>query len=221
MNNDALILFLRDFCSLFIELVTAIIGTAYFYKYRKSILKHFLIYLWFIVFIEYAAYIMREYFEVTNNSWWFNFFYVVNFTYLLYLYKSVVRNPIKKKTIRYAIAIYIATFVINGFFENYLVEHQTIPFVVGSCLLILAIILYFAEILGSEKVLYAKKNLLFWISIGLLLFYVGYIPLRITINYYAGIGKLNPLYSILYILIIVSNICFMTGFIWGDKKQLY
>ncbi len=222
MNNDAIILFLRDFSSLIVELLSAIIGTIFYYKYRNSVLKYFLIYLWFIVFIEYFAYIAREYFGIYHNAWLINTFYIISFTYLFSLYRSVVKNKRKKLMIKYSAIIYVGFSIVNVFFENYIERSQTIPFIIGSSLLILSILFYFVEILGTEKVLHVKKNLLFWISTGLLLFYAGIIPFRITINYYAGIlGKHNPIYSILFILIIISNICYIIGFIWSSKKQLY
>lgn len=220
MNQETLLL-LRDFSSLFVELIAAIIGSVFYFKYKRSLLKYFLIYLWFIVGIEYLAFIMREYRIVDYNAWLFNTFYGLSFTFLLKLYHSVLYNSTKKKIVLYFIVTYIILFVINSFYENYITQHQIIHFIGGSCFLVIAIIFYFIQILGSEKVLSIKKNLLFWISIGLLILYIGYIPFRLTINYYADIDSYSPLFSILYLLILICNLFFITGFIWADKKQLY
>jgi hypothetical protein len=214
--------FLRNFSTLFLELVTAIIATLYYSKYSNSILKYFLIYLWITVMFEYLGYFLVDYFHlIKNNSWLFNLYSLLNFTYLFFLYWKVIKNKKKKQVIKYSYFTYILALIISAFFENYLIQLQTIPYIVGSSLLILAIIFYFIEILASEKVLYVRKNLLFWISVGLLLFHVGGIPFTISFNYYVDAGGFNTLFSINYVLIIILNLCYIIGFIWSSKKLLY
>ncbi|MFD2188755.1 hypothetical protein [Aquimarina celericrescens] len=164
---------------------------------------------------------MREFFGIRNNALLFNLFYLISFTYLLNTYRLVIKDSVRKKIVKYSIGTYITLFTINGFYENYLIESQTIPFIMASSFLILSVIFYFVEILGTEKVLHTKKNLLFWISVGLLLFYAGSIPFRIALNYYAKAGGFNFLFAINYLLIIILNLCFIIGFIWSNKKQLY
>lgn len=161
MNYDNLIVFFRDFSTLIIELVTAIIGSIYFYKYKNSILKYFLFYLWFIVFIEYSAFSMREYLDIPNNKGLINSFYVIHFIYLFFTYWHVLHSKKRKLLISYFAIIYSIVCIINAFFEDFLTRSQTISFIVGSSFLILAIILYFIEILKSEKVLYVKKKFTF------------------------------------------------------------
>ncbi len=217
MDSETLI-FLRN-SSTFFQLATALIGSIYYYKYKDSLLKHFIFYLWFIVLMEYSGFIIRKYFEIQSNHLLYNVFYVISFAYLFYLYNSVLKK--KKKIVKYSYIVYIITLIIYGFFVGDINEFQTIPYVVGASLLILAIIFYFTEILATEKVLHTKKNLLFWISVGLLLFYVGSIPFTITINYYANIKGVSYLFAINYSLIIVLNLCYIIGFIWSNKKQLY
>ena len=116
---------------------------------------------------------------------------------------------------------YLVSFFINGFFENYLYEFQSIPYIIAALFTIITILLYFREILNSEKVLYTNKNLLFWIGIGLLLYFVGNIPFRILRNYYEYLTDATILFLINFTLTIVMNTCFIIGFIWSDKKQPY
>ncbi len=219
MDSETLIL-LRNFSTLFLELVTAVIGSLYYHKYKDSLLKYFIFYLWFVVFVEYLGYFHGKYFAQGSNHLLYNIFYIISFGYLFFLYGSILKK--KKKIVKYSYIVYIITFTVYGFFTDYLTEFQTIPYVVGASLLILAIIFYFTEILATEKVLHTKKNLLFWISVGLLLFYVGSIPFTITINYYAQIKEgISFLFAINYCLIIILNLCYIIGFIWSNKKQLY
>jgi len=119
------------------------------------------------------------------------------------------------------IALYLISLIINGFYEDYLIQFQTVPYIVAAGFMIITITLYFTELLNSVKVLNTYKNLLFWISIGLLIFFVGNIPFRIVRNYYADQTDITILFLINITLTIIMNLCFIIGFIWSDKKQLY
>ncbi|MBL0683745.1 hypothetical protein [Aquimarina mytili] len=213
--------FLRDFSTLFIGLLSPIIGSIYFYKYKDSVLKYFLAYLWISVILDYGAYIAREYFDIGNNGIVYNIFFFFSFIYLSSLYYRILRDPKKKKAVYAFIFVYIISFIVGGFYENYMTDFQSIPFITASILFVLQAALYFIEILNSKRILYIKKNLFFWISIGILVYYVGNIPFRIAIKYYLEKESTTILFSLLYVLIILTHICYMIGFIWSDKKQQY
>ncbi len=215
------VIFLRDFSTLFMELLCAIIGSIFYYKYKDSILKYFLVYLWIVVLFEYSGYITREYFHIKSNGIIFNIYFFLNYTYLSYLYYRIVQHPLRKKAILSFFVIYILSIAIGGIYENYVTQFQSIPFITASFLLVIQIAFYFTEILNSKKVLHVKRNLFFWISIGVLIFYIGSIPFRIAINYYVGEGPFNNLFSINYVLIILLNTCYIIGFICSNKTQLY
>ncbi|WP_165605831.1 hypothetical protein [Flavivirga aquatica] len=85
----------------------------------------------------------------------------------------------------------------------------------------MAIAFYFTEILNTNKVLYVDKNLLFWISIGLLLYHIGKIPTRIMRNYYEEIPNFENIFIAESILSIIMNICFIIGFICSEKDKQY
>ncbi len=219
--TESSVIFLRDFSTLFMELLCAIIGSIYYHKYKDSILKYFLVYLWAIVLFEYSGYVTREYFNAKSNGIIFNIFFFLNYMYLSSLYYKIVQHPLRKKAILSFLIVYLASIVIGGIYENYVYQFQSIPFITASFLLVIQIAFYFTEILNSKKVLHVKRNLFFWISIGVLIFYIGSIPFRIAINYYVHKGSFNNLFSINYILIILLNTCYIIGFICSNKTQLY
>ncbi|MCK8522518.1 hypothetical protein M0D21_13115 [Aquimarina sp. D1M17] len=102
-----------------------------------------------------------------------------------------------------------------------MIEFQSLPYIAAATFIVISISIYFVEILNTEKVLYVKKNLLFWISVGLLLYYIGNIPFRILRNYYEYLTDATILVLLNIILAVIMNICFIIGFIWSDRKQLY
>lgn len=204
----------------YIELITAIIGTVYLYKYKHTCLKYFLVLIWYVVFNEFLGFFLKAN-GIINNVVIYNIYHLINFSFLFLLYKTYVKNSIHKKLIKYFWIIFIISFFGNMYYQNYLKQAITIPFIVAALLLILSIVFYFSEILNSNKVLNINKNLLFWISIGLLLYHFGKIPTRIMRNYYYEIPNFESISITESCLSIIMNICFIIGFIWSEKDKQY
>jgi len=202
------------------EVFTALIGILFFYK-----IKHTKVLKYFVLSISYVAVneLIGLYIKLNEgiNAIIHNVYNVITFSFFLILYRSYLKNPKRKKTVLIFIILYLTTFVINGFFENYLENHQRIPYIIGALFLVITISFYFIEILNSEKVLNAKRNILVWISVGLLIYYVGNIPFRILRNYYVELTDASALFLVNITLTIIKNVCFIIGFIWSEKKQPY
>ncbi len=204
---------------LFFQLITALVGSIYFYKYKKTFLKYFLIFLWYVAINDIIGYILN------NNSievaWLYNIYYLIVFNYLMFLFRNYLSSNKHKKWIIVLIILYNLSILINSFFENYINEYATMPYIIGASFVIISIIFYYIDILNSEKVLYVHKNILFWISIGLLIYYSGNIPFRIVRNYAGELLNAKVQFLVLCILSIVMNLCYIRGFIWSSKKRQY
>lgn len=204
--------------TLYIEILAAIVGSIYFYKYKKTYLKYFLAFLWYIVINEMYGKYIADVCE-GNNSSIYNDYMIINFLFLLSIYwHRLEKRNYKRLILIFAICVTII-FIVNSHFENYLIETATLPFIVGSSSLIFAVGLYFIEILNSEKILHITKELLFWISFGILIFNVGAIPCIVSRTYYfdtfqTNFNFLNTLYLS---LIFILNICYIIGFIYSKE----
>ncbi|MBW1294731.1 hypothetical protein [Aquimarina litoralis] len=218
LSNEIINLLIK-FCVGF-EVLAAIIGTIFYFKYKNTkFLKYFIFFIWYVAFNE----LVGLYIKLNEgvNAIIHNIYNLVNFTFFLLLYRYYFKNKKNKKLAFYFCIIYLSSFVINGFFENYMSEYQRLPYILGALFLVITILLYFFEILNSEQVLHAKKNLLIWISFGLLIYFVGNLPFRILRNYYAELTDATVLFLVNITLTVVMNTCFIIGFIWSDKKQQY
>ncbi|WP_025741074.1 hypothetical protein [Aquimarina pacifica] len=219
LSNDFLTLLIKIGVGL--EVITAIIGTIYYNKYKNvPVLKYFIFLLWYVVFNELIGLYIRLY-GSGYNALIINVYNLINFSYILYLFQSYLSSKKSKKIVLILCVTYLISFIINGFYENYLIEFQSVPYIIAAFFVVITILLYFREILNSEKVLYTKKNLLFWIGVGLLLYFIGNIPFRIIRNYYEYLSDATTLFLVNFTLAIIMNACFIIGFIWSDKKQLY
>ncbi len=216
----------KDFINLLIELcvgfevLAAIIATIFFYKYKNTkFLKYLIFFIWYVALNETVGLYIRI--DKGVNAIIYNIYNAVNFTFFLLLYRHYFKNKKNKKLALYFCIIYLSSFTINGFFENYMTEYQRFPYILGALFLVISILLYFFEILNSEQVLQAKKNLLIWISFGLLIYFVGNLPFRILRNYYEELTDATVLFLVNITLTVIMNTCFIIGFIWSDKKHQY
>jgi len=212
----------------FTEFLAAILGTIYFYKFKHTHLKYFLYLLWYIVITEItgwysAKYSVLGYFDEQGtyyNLWMYNSMYFVFYPTVLTIYLRSIDRLLYKKLIKIFILCYITTSVINwSFIQSFKYEYSELPDLVGSLFLAMSIIFYFIELLKSETILLYHKKLLFWISIGLLIYHVGTIPFNIKITYYALQEVIHNLFLIIWILAILMYLIFAFGFIWSNKEE--
>ncbi|QHI35266.1 hypothetical protein IMCC3317_06120 [Kordia antarctica] len=207
--------------TLYIEITAAIIGSIYFYKYKNSYLRYFLIFLWYVVVNEligkYIADVLTH-----DNLIYYNVYLFINFLFLFSVYWHFLNRKKYKKIVIYFSLTYAIFFILNGIFiENYYSNLVSIPFIIGSCFLIITIIFYFVEILNSERVLFMTRYLLFWISVGVLLFNIGIIPWLIFRKYFFETYEANfEWMNILSLsLSLILNISYIIGFICSYKVE--
>lgn len=205
------------------EFSAALVGIIWCLKIRKfqGIIKWFPIFLLYIFLNDLIGINTKTFFPNNNNLIIFNISTSITFLYYFFLYGKFIKNKNQKKMILVLTIIYLTSLLINGFFENYLVEYQSIPYIIGASFILINVTLYFIQLLNSEEVLTTKHNLLFWVSVGLLIYYIGNIPFRIVRNYYANLADLTILFSLNFALTIIMNVFFIIGFIWSSNKQPY
>lgn len=212
----------------FSELLSAIIGTLYFYKYKDTHLKYFLFLLWYITITEFTGWYASKnnvlvFFDkngVDYNYWLYNLLYFIFFNVVLAIYLKSIKNSKHKKWIKLFILTYIIISIINWcFIQDFAFEMSELPYVIGSIFLIISIIFYLIQLLKSDKIIVFHKALLFWISIGLLLFHSGTIPFSLKYNDYSFIPGIHKLFLVIYVLALTMYLIFTFGFIWSKREE--
>ncbi len=219
MNTIEIVTVLRNI-AYGIECAAAVTGL--FFLLVKGIpgpLKWFPIFLTYIFLNDIIGFSVRHLFPNSNNLILYNISTTITFIFYFLIYYTYIKEKTEKNySIRFLI-LYIITLIFSGFFENYLNQLQSIPFLLGAVLLMVNIILYYVDILKAEQPQEVAKNLLFWISAGLLIYYVGKIPFRIVRAYYANQNTGSILFILNIILTIVMNTFFIVGFIASSKRK--
>lgn len=187
-------------------------------KFDNSIYAYFFWYLLFILFTESLSQILREY-----NLIIYNFHALVSFSFYFLFFKQIF----KAKKNRQIMLVFLTVFLLFLLFDIFVLTksiyykllNNTIVF--GSFLTVITLILFLFEIIKNESIVFnIKKTFVFWISVGLLLFNIGILPIMITINY-LNVGN-NEIYSVIIaVLNYIMLCCFTFGYIYADKKYNY
>lgn len=200
-----------------LEGLAALFAFIFYKKYSHTYLRFFP---WLLLYV-FVNEVLAGYFHYFSsfNARLYNVYNIIFFLYFYFVfYKNEQRKQYKKWILIAAICFIVASLV-NPFFKSFIDNPQLLAYIVGACVLILCIILYFIDILYTPQILIVKRDLLFWVSIGLLLFYVGYIPIKVTRHFFAQAeNNFMTLIVVHRSLILIMNTCFIIGFVWTRKK---
>ncbi|SDE59826.1 hypothetical protein SAMN04487992_102152 [Cellulophaga baltica] len=136
------------------------------------------------------------------------------FFYLLWHFCYLQQN---KKIILIGTIIYALAFLINAMSTNIITDPQIYSYNIGSLILILAAFIFLKENIQTK---FFKKNALFWISIGLLIFHIGFIPINILYSFSTMETKtmnyILPKFHLVLVFLMYGS--FIYGFIQMKAK---
>ncbi len=192
-----------------------------FYYFRRTMIANqhiLLLYIAIFTFIEdFGGYVLTQYKLINNVAYYSMFSTVILFLYF-YFYYQQIKNAAYKRIILYA-AIFLGIFSVFYiiFIQRIFEQFTSYNFCIGSVIMCVIICMYVIETMKSDQVIVLKKNLLFWVSIGLFFYYLMNIPMMAGFNYLVETGSmklrfvyLNISFSVLYIqyiLFIIGAIC--------------
>lgn len=116
---------------LVLQVVTAVVGSIYYSKYKHTNLKYLLYLLWYIVINDAVA----SYYSIhisKYNAPFYNIFQLISFTFYLAIFKGVMNSLKFKKIISYFIISYYLSFIINLFTADFKEIYFSFSYVVGS-----------------------------------------------------------------------------------------
>ncbi|WP_431005115.1 hypothetical protein [Tenacibaculum sp. TC6] len=91
--------------------------------------------------------------------------------------------------------------------------------VIGALQISVLLMLFLREFLLSEEILNYKRSIYFWITTGLLLYYLGTLPLTVFFSFMKVGGSFVLVYKVQNALTILMHICFIIGGLWSWNKD--
>lgn len=188
----------------------------YYRKINNNVnLKLFLIFLLYSLLTEaagtYYAYTYKKSAIGFTNTW-----NIINFLFYSSFFHSLIINKIKKRVIKLFIFIYLFTTIIYVLrYQDFFYASFVFTKIVGNIFLTLTVLMFFYEILQSNKIFNLNHYIFFWISLGVLIYSLGFIPVFIIAEYISFLGVYR---YVAYGLNLIVAACFITGFIVSKKE---
>lgn len=185
-----------------------------FYKFKiinKAAEKNFVYYLGFVVLGEIIQKIQQSFFEVAT-FFNINVYDIVTYSFFIYWYYKIIGN---KSAIKLVGVIYFLGLCISLFKEDIFNEYLAINNYIGTISTLILTILFYITLLKKNEVISFLSDPKFWISTGLLIFNIGYIPVLFLLKYRS---KRIDVDLTMVILVVTMYSCFIKGLLCYRTK---
>jgi len=204
-----------------IQFFALLMAVIYWSRYKDTSARHFLRFLIFANCVEILGSILS--YVITNENgelerlfkidtnFIYNIYTVVSVTFFLYWFRLLM--PYYKKIISGFLVVFFITILVVLFYKGLFDTIWLAPVIIGGIFIIISVCLLFASYLKSDEPVNFMKSQPLWIATGLLVFYLGIVPLlyfqefvilRFASSYGTMIALLNV---ILYGCIGFSFLC--------------
>ncbi len=192
-----------------------------FLKYRwyyDTLLKFLPIIIGYTLLSEVLGVLIRDYegFQLVYmegynhyNQIVFNIYYFIFFLYFYYVFWKTLDAD---KIIKYGTLSYIFFSLVNCFFQNPAILPLWQSHIIGCLVLVYCSIQYL------QKSWSGRRNLLFWISLGLLAFYLLYPVILLTGFLDYEIYQKMKFRKVQHVLIAIMYSCFCYGFFMTKRR---
>ena len=218
----------------FFELVAALSGTYYLKKVNDNRLRIFVYYLWLTLIVEivggYSRLMLNNYdhewfIAIKNslfcrNTWLYNIYSYLAIGFISIFYYSFMTTFKSRITILSTLGLYsVFSILYFTFTDAFFITTLPYHFTIGVVIICMYVLLYFLQLIKSDKILDFYKLPSFYISIALLLWYLSVIPLFIFDNYFKAINA--DFVGFRTLLLLFINICTYSFFAFAFLYPLY
>jgi hypothetical protein len=208
-----------------ITLVISIVLSFFYYrKLQPRWLQSFAWFLLFILIIQFVAY-FYSYYTRKSNLFIINGINVIEFLFYFFVFFKAFNNK-KLKQLAFAMALsFTLFFLYHIFFGAGIFVYDSASYSEGSVLIIICCLIYFYTLFQSELNLNYFKIPMFWISTGLLFFFIGSSIYDSLFSYIIN-HNLDPHGAFFKAIMITLNLLlyglitcgFLSNQIWKIKK---
>lgn len=201
------------------EVIAFVVGLFYFKRTNTSYWKCFPFYIGLVAFIELMGWYFSAHKMYDENVKLYRFVgFPVQFIFLFWLYKMILE--LKDKIFVFCTIIYILSWVLEyNFLPKQEFSMMSVSFTVGNLILLILVFLYFYQLINSDKIITFSKQRAFWVSLGVLVYYLGCFPFYGLFNTLLKNFDLYLIYlNIVLVLGSLMYILFIASFIWGKEN---
>jgi hypothetical protein len=200
--------------------LSAIVSSIYFYKYKKTYLSIICPFLWYTALNEIV--VGRVLNHLKHISVFYNIHQIILFSVIFWIIYKNLKDSKCLQILKILFGSYAIIQIIDLFTKNIITDYLTLSYFTGGIISIIGIMLFAIELLRSKNIKPIRKDLVVWFLIANLIFWIGYLPIYIIFdNYYETIGSelYNSLKKIQFSFIILLNLIYILGFIYTEKRS--
>ena len=189
---------------------TLLLSLFFYKKYKNyTFYKYFILHIFIIVIFD----VINEVFFRLNNHVLFDVYTFFEFNSFALIYYHLLKDKTRTKILKILVLVFNLIYFLFYYFDFYTMYTVPIEGVVNSII----VILFFIELLNSNRILNYKKLLSFWISVAFLVFYLTTVPFWSL--FYSSIFATREMFPISYYLSTVFQIIFIYGLITCKKTE--
>ncbi|AUC81242.1 hypothetical protein [Lacinutrix sp. Bg11-31] len=174
-----------------VEILAAVTGLLFYKKYKNTAATYFI---WFLVYITICDFLCGYTYYVKNigflnflggtlfeKNYWLSTLYwkigaVLFFTFYYYKILKTKQSKLFLKYTGYSFLLFSLIYIIVHF-QEYFIRSFPIISVLGALIISICVVLYYIEVLQSEKILSFYKSLNFYISTAIFIWWLIITPL--------------------------------------------
>ena len=206
------------FLSKYLALAVLIFGLYSYKNYSNTKAKYFIFSILYAVLTEFIGSNFHNWFGIVNYAV-YNVFIIIQLTFFLWWFQHIIESQKRKNIIKIFIGLYLVYSVVNMcYLQDFILGNQTYTYAVGVIFLLIAIGFYFVETFNKDSVLNITDSILFWFTLGVLLFYGTFMPFLFASKLFL-LGDKWILSLVTFLLNVIMYTCFAVGFYKSYKNN--
>lgn len=154
------------------QVIALIVAIKHWNVYRSSSQNYFMHFMYYVVFHETLSIILRYVLgyktEMLNNI-----YTIISFLFFYWWFYKILKA---KKIILWMAFLFLISITISIINEHFLEKLWKTPLITGTFSILILVSLLFSEMLKNNEIINYFKSQRFWFATGLLIFYIGFLP---------------------------------------------
>ncbi|UMQ40080.1 hypothetical protein ACN9MN_14030 [Chryseobacterium sp. S-02] len=201
---------------IWVEGLAALVSILYYPKIKNQYWKYFSYYLILMFLCEVMGKWGENFIDYSKQNFYNYFVIPVEFIFFFWIYAA--KSFAKPKLFYVISALYLLSLVFGEVVSTKKII-MSFSYTFGCLILMGLVVMEYYKQINSSNILNFNKNPMFYINLGVTLFYIGTMPFW---TFFAYIKDYRDIYHVYFSYFLISGIImyllFASSFIWGKKN---
>ncbi|MCW3161971.1 hypothetical protein [Chryseobacterium oryctis] len=200
------------------EGISAITALIFFNRIKNQYWKYFVFYLIFIFLCESVG-AWGDKFMHYNKVAFYNYLVIpVQFIFFYWLYAA---KSFENKKLFWGLSlVYLLSFIPSELIFSGKKIMFSLNYTLGCLMLMILVVMEYYKQINSSNILNFDKNRMFYINLGVTLFYIGTLPFWTFLDFISDYREIFNIYFAYFLISgIIMYLLFSISFIWGKQSS--